>query len=939
MEKKRKKVPAMKNGGMQNWTQEDIDKYNSLPTEELKRQFAENIAAAPLISGEVDTNIQIPSSLTSPKNRRLNSVLRDSSVTTDNVASAVKGAAVGVAANASNDKPIMQGDQKIVPTDILGTQKVATKAIGAIAGEETGKSANAFVAGSNDAVLKSVAAGNVDPISLAIAGIAGGISNVGKRKNYNKAIDKEITDQTNQLNETLSETARVGAVTGAYDKDYVTPISQTQINAEKKRIKGMSAQKLASGGEVVGPGTAKSDSVNTKLEPKSFVVPVENTPLAKALRKRFLGGSGKTLKAKDGNGVPVKLSKGEEVFTPEERQTLESKGVNVKALAPNADSSMRYAEGGDVKSKVEDLYKNRNVRAYLRFIAYAESRYKQDADNPESTAYGEFQFIDGTHKDIKAKYGYDARSKDPIEREKAAIALIIDNGAEKLVQDRNSWNAADKRLNGIWTSLPGGAEPQSGVTDKANEFRTRYLNDLANTDRDTGSITPIIPSNKPTVTKPKETVIAKPKTEIEPITDNKYLNAATYYSKRATENAQKELTAWAKKFGYGNLKLSDVNVGDFKMTRIKINGKELPVDPTVSAENKRLITALKRHVNGQTGLSEIKNMDGKKGGALLDPKEYTKTAYEKYFGDESTIDKIPKSLNAANDKTNVDTGASSEVSDFYQDLFNKKDTPDSTTTNSQSSASGSGAAGKIASPGDVARKIVPGPKSPVAKTAANTSAKKTEEAPPPSSTPQAPPSAFDKLQESGVTDTIFSAVQFAQGMKMTQGNRPKDSVPLEMRVRLADAMGDEATAQKEAMTGLDPVTKQMTLDNMELAKRTDFAEIDQSTGGTPLSEILKRVSSNNKYRAIASLASVNEQVRAQKDARADNLNARTDALAGGVSNYKRGLFEDEMKAFDQSQTAGAALINAGMANYFQNRSTAEQRKKDRALFEKYGITY
>lgn len=932
MKNKKIAIPGLKNGGTLNWSESDILKYNSLPTKEDKEAFAANVELAAKIN--TDSKISIPESLIIPKEKRLNMQMKSGKppITTENIASAVSGAAMGIAANSSSEKPIMQEDQTIVPTDVFGAQKLGTKLIGAVAGNETGKNANAFMAGSSDAVLKSIAAGNVDPISLAIAGIFGGAANIKKRKLFNKSIDTQISEETASLNESLSENAKIGARVGAYDKNYQPSITQTDINKEKNRIKKLSVQKLASGGEVRGPGNAKSDSISTKLEPKSFVVPVENTPLAKALRKRFLGGSTKVLKTQNTeSGVPVKLSNGEHVFTEEEKKTLIQKGVNVSALAPKANASMKYADGGEVNSKVEELYKNRNVRAYLRFISYAESRHQGSAKNPKTTAKGEFQFIDKTHQDIKNKYGYDARSSNPEERAKAAIALIIDNGAENLVLDRNKWSQADSKLNNIWTSLPGGAEPQK-VTSKANEFRVRYLNDLANEDRDSGTISNPIPM-KTSISQASGTPQKKESQSFEDLSiPKKYLKAAEYYTEKAKIAAQQELNKWSKKFGYGEMSIDDISVDGFKMPRAKINGKELPIDPTISADNKNLILAFKRFRNGQKAVSEISmNADAKtEGGTLFNPRHYVKTIYNKYIGSDETAKKV-LSGNAKDFPFKMETFRSSgntSKKTTQEELAKTTETDAITTTKKYESGAGYKWP-QSASYNDVNYNDVLANKN-----------KQPEKSltPPASTTVEGNKSALEKIQDSGAADTIFSAIQFTQGMNLVnRSKRPVDTIPLELKVRLAAATGDEATARKEAMSGLDPQTKQSVMDNLELAKRTDFAQIDQSTGHSPISETLKRVSANNKYRSIVQLAVADEEARNNKKAIAQSVAARTDSLAGEVSNYKRLLFDDKKEEFNQSQQSGAQLINAGLSNYFQGMKTRQQIKRDNELLKRYGI--
>lgn len=104
---------------------------------------------------------------------------------------------------------------------------------------------------------------------------------------------------------------------------------------------------LKNGGEIEGKGGPKSDSINATLKDGSFVVPAENALMAKALRKRFLGGGAVKAKLNQG-GVAVKVSDGEELFTPEEVKVLEANNVNLNALAPNASSGNKLADGGTV---------------------------------------------------------------------------------------------------------------------------------------------------------------------------------------------------------------------------------------------------------------------------------------------------------------------------------------------------------------------------------------------------------------------------------------------------------------------------------------------------------------------------------------------------------------------------------------------------------------
>jgi GH24 family phage-related lysozyme (muramidase) len=107
-------------------------------------------------------------------------------------------------------------------------------------------------------------------------------------------------------------------------------------------------QGLADGGMVEGKGTSKSDSIKTKLKAGSFVVPSENAQLAMQLGQELLGWN-KNEKADKGSGESVAISDGEVVFQPDEVQTLREFGIDVEALAPEAEDADMMKKGGKVK--------------------------------------------------------------------------------------------------------------------------------------------------------------------------------------------------------------------------------------------------------------------------------------------------------------------------------------------------------------------------------------------------------------------------------------------------------------------------------------------------------------------------------------------------------------------------------------------------------------
>jgi len=135
---------------------------------------------------------------------------------------------------------------------------------------------------------------------------------------------------------------------------------------------------FADGGEIKGKGTAKSDSINAKVEEGSFIVPAENADLAKQLAIKILGKNpDKKANLRQGGETPVKLSDGEYMFSPEEKMELQANGIDLTMLAPDAKSDLinhlkcggkvkGYAKGTNEKgvppSKKEAAYMSKDIK-------------------------------------------------------------------------------------------------------------------------------------------------------------------------------------------------------------------------------------------------------------------------------------------------------------------------------------------------------------------------------------------------------------------------------------------------------------------------------------------------------------------------------------------------------------------------------------------------
>lgn len=329
---------------------------------------------------------------------------------------------------------------------------------------------------------------------------------------WNNPVDPTLKEFNNKLipNQGKIDIGIVGDPNNLLPKDLQGKVGMfkggqvTSPNVEKGK-QAVNRQGLAVGGPVEGAGTGTSDDVEAKLNPGDFVVPASNAKIAEQLRQMYFGKSDEVTHGDKKGTAPVALSNGEHVFTKVEADVLKQNGINLDMLAPNAEKTgYGYYKGGPIKGKnsevkhsvytsnkpdenqesferkkwapkIEELYKNPNVRAYLNGIMHGETDPKNAAEgkNPTSSAKGYFQFLKGINKAIKDKYGYEGQNKDIAESAKAAIALMIDNGAADSIA-KGDFEAADKRLKTVWTSLPGGKE-SNVKSDSIPQIRKEFL--------------------------------------------------------------------------------------------------------------------------------------------------------------------------------------------------------------------------------------------------------------------------------------------------------------------------------------------------------------------------------------------------------------------------------------------------------------------------------
>lgn len=201
-------------------------------------------------------------------------------------------------------------------------------------------------------------------------------------------------------------------------------VGKMKMDAEMKKHH---TQMCSEGGEIEGEGGPKEDKIEAKVKEGSFVVPAENAELAKGIRKLYLKAPNKKAKLKQEDGETVKLSNGEHLFTPEENEYLESIGIDLEALAPNAEEGNKKQDGGKVKPSKEEVDSNKKwVSDYS--LSIMKSGMQDDMINDSKKGLNKYGII--------SKYEAHPASDD---------VKYSNNNVDKL---RNGLKAYDEKVKG-----------------------------------------------------------------------------------------------------------------------------------------------------------------------------------------------------------------------------------------------------------------------------------------------------------------------------------------------------------------------------------------------------------------------------------------------------------------------------------------------------------
>lgn len=240
-----------------------------------------------------------------------------------------------------------------------------------------------------------------------------------------------------------------------YDKNQNIILANGEQFDPNRYVKGGLVKKVkqmySEGGEIEGKGGPKDDKIEAKVKEGSFVVPAENAELAKGIRKLYLKAPIKKANLKQEEGEEVKLSNGEHLFTPEENEYLESIGINLEDLAPNAEhGEEEMAKGGLTAKKARMILHDKQVNGkpltdkQRRFFgAISSGASIKMACGGEVKGYAEGgETVDPTKElaKIEAERKAVEKQKGKVEADRIANEkkLALQNIIEKRLLDRQS---------------------------------------------------------------------------------------------------------------------------------------------------------------------------------------------------------------------------------------------------------------------------------------------------------------------------------------------------------------------------------------------------------------------------------------------------------------------------------------------------------------------
>lgn len=650
----------------------------------------------------------------------------------------------------------------------------------------------------------------------------------------------------------------------------------------------------AKGGEVVGKGTSKSDSIKAKVKEDSFVVPAENAPLAEMLRYKHLRNKGGDASLQQKGGENVRLSNGEHLFTPEEVLALRKKGVDLSKLAPNATQEVSdgasLADGTvdfNIEEFAKDLAKELNVpytngfRDSIIRWATAEGNVKGDMAkfNPLNTTWKRKGSVVSTGKSGKPNpHGVQSYS-NYMDGVKANANTIRKNYPE------------------ILDSLRSGNEKEILTSVRNSTWGTGSALDGFIQNADTATTQPKSLAEQ----KNKQLVDAEQKSSADDASMAKVKDA----SDKRIMAAQKIYDAVVTKYKAQGV---DPESAMFK-TQHALNRANPFSYPDVANDE---------YYNAKKQLDDAHKFDAE----LNDGTGYTKAEIKKK-ADYLKDNKLNMfSLNGNN--FTPTTTAPHTTTDTTATDTTATDTPatDTTATTTDTSPAATtpddGSVAVIEPMQPKGYNPYTGKMNPIPNNIAEQEVIKSDP-------------YFRTKKDTPKDFSIADALAYSQagmGMAASFEKSPDYKVPPELLERYHQAKVDEERAAIMSRQGFSGIEKDSLMNNLALARRTDWANIDaQSSSDTGASLAMKRQASANNARNLIDVAAKDAALRQAKEAQLQNTYRRTDELAGLLASSRQTKDKLKYQEWLLRQQAAADLLDAGISNIVGKKTYEEEKSK------------
>ena len=643
----------------------------------------------------------------------------------------------------------------------------------------------------------------------------------------------------------------------------------------------------AKGGEVVGKGTSKSDSIKAKVKEESFVVPAENAPLAEMLRYKHLRNKGGDASLQQKGGENVRLSNGEHLFTPEEVLALRKKGVDLSKLAPNATQEVSdgasLADGTvdfNIEEFAKDLAKELNVpytngfRDSIIRWATAEGNVKGDRAkfNPLNTTWKRKGSVVSTGKSGKPNpHGVQSYS-NYMDGVKANANTIRKNYPE------------------ILDSLRSGNEKE-------------ILTSVRNSTWGTGSALDGFIQNADTATTQPKSLAEQKRGGIFPKADG------SFFTRHSDNSGSADDASMAKvKDASDKRVLAAQKIYDSVVTKYKAQG----VDPESAMFKTQ--HALNR----------------------ANPFSYPDVANDEYYNAKKQLDEALKFDEELRSRSNYSKAQLKEKADYMKDnklnMFslngnNFTPTPTDTPTTTDTPATTTDTSPAATTPDDGSVAIIEpmqpkgynpytGKMNPIPN---NVSEQELIKKDPYFRTKKDTPKDFS------IADALAYS-QAGMGMAASFEKSPDYKVPPELLERYHQAKVDEERAAIMSRQGFSGIEKDSLMNNLALARRTDWANIDaQSSSDTGASLAMKRQASANNARNLIDVAAKDAALRQAKEAQLQNTYRRTDELAGLLASSRQTKDKLKYQEWLLRQQAAADLLDAGISNVVGRKVYDEEK--------------